>query len=64
MLVLKQMKASIKLEQLHYTFPRLTEANQQFVLGFAEGLKLAQNAGKKNPAEKTKAISLNKRGRT
>jgi hypothetical protein len=32
-----------KLEKLQCTFPKLTEANQQYVLGLAEGLKQAQN---------------------
>jgi len=32
-----------KLEKLQCTFPKLTEANQQYVLGLAEGLKRAQN---------------------
>jgi len=32
-----------KLEKLQCTFPKLTEANQQYMLGLAEGLKRAQN---------------------
>jgi hypothetical protein len=32
-----------KLAQLQCTFPKLTEANQHYVLGLAEGLKQAQN---------------------
>jgi len=35
--------SKIKLKKLQNTFPKLTEANQLFVLGFAEGLKQAQN---------------------
>jgi len=31
-----------KLEKLQCTFPKLTEANQHYVLGLAEGLKRAQ----------------------
>jgi hypothetical protein len=31
------------IEKLCCSFPRLTEANQQYVLGLAEGLKKAQN---------------------
>jgi hypothetical protein len=30
------------IEKLYSTFPKLTEANQQYVLGLAEGLKKAQ----------------------
>jgi hypothetical protein len=32
-----------KIAQLQCSFPKLTEANQQYVLGVAEGLKYAQN---------------------
>jgi len=31
-----------KLEKLQCTFPKLTDANQQFVLGIAFGLKYSQ----------------------
>jgi hypothetical protein len=31
-----------KLEKLQCTFPKLTEVNQHYVLGLAEGLKRAQ----------------------
>ena len=34
-------------EKLCGAFPMLTEANQQYVLGLAEGLKKAQNSGRK-----------------
>jgi hypothetical protein len=37
----------VVMEKLYCTFPRLTEANQQYVLGLAEGLKKAQNSGLK-----------------
>jgi hypothetical protein len=43
MLVLKRMKNHTKSKQLQCTFPKLTETNQQYVLGLAEGLKRAQN---------------------
>jgi hypothetical protein len=33
----------IPLDQLQHTFPKLTEANQQYVLGLTEGLRYAQN---------------------
>jgi len=33
----------IAIEKLCHAFPKLTEANQQYVLGFTEGLKKAQN---------------------
>jgi hypothetical protein len=32
-----------KLEQLSCKFPKLTEENQQYMLGLAEGIKHAQN---------------------
>ena len=47
---------SLKLEKLQYTFPKLTEANQLFVLGFAEGLKQAQNCKVGNRPEEAKAV--------
>jgi len=40
-----------KLEKLQCTFPKLTEANQHYVLGLAEGLNRAQ---KGRPGEGTK----------
>jgi len=36
------MKNNGNLAKLKSTFPKLTEANQQYVLGLAEGLKQAQ----------------------
>ena len=45
MLVVKRMKNNGKLALLQCNFPRLTEVNQQYVLGLAEGLKRAQNGG-------------------
>ena len=36
------MVNSTKLVKLQCTFPKLTETNQQYVLGLAEGLNLAQ----------------------
>jgi len=47
---------SLKLEKLQYNFPKLTEANQLFVLGFAEGLKQAQNCKVYNQPEEVKAV--------
>jgi hypothetical protein len=40
-----------KLAQLQCTFPKLTEANQHYVLGLAEGLKRAQGG---RPTEQPK----------
>jgi hypothetical protein len=37
-----QMNIDRKLAQLQCTFPKLTEANQHYMLGLAEGLKQAQ----------------------
>ena len=44
MLNIECMKTSAKLRQLEYSFPQLTEANQDYVLGIAEGLKHAQHS--------------------
>jgi hypothetical protein len=41
-----------KLEQLRCTFPKLTETNQQYVLGVAEGLKFAQNRPGESPEKR------------
>ena len=47
------MSADIeKLETLQCTFPKLTEMDQHYILGFAEGLKQAQNG---KPAKQPKA---------
>jgi len=35
------------IEKLNSTFPMLTEANQQYILCYAEGLKKAQSKGLK-----------------
>jgi len=50
---------NVKLEKLHCTFPKLTEENQHYVLGLAEGLKRAQNnaSGKQPPVVKTEVSS-------
>jgi len=44
-----------KLEKLQCTFPKLTEANQQYVLGLAEGLKRAQNGKPPNIRKEVKS---------
>jgi hypothetical protein len=49
------MSGENKLEKLQCTFPKLTEANQQYVLGLAEGLKRAQ---KDKVGEKPKRVKL------
>jgi len=40
------------IQRLCSTFPRLTETNQQYVLGLAEGLKKAQNGRPKERQER------------
>jgi hypothetical protein len=55
MLVLKRMKINRKLTQLQCTFPKLTEANQQYVLGLAEGLKRAQKGSSTNNQKEVRA---------
>ena len=47
----------LKLEHLQLTFLKLTESNQHYILGFAEGLKFAQV--KENPPLKTPGSSTN-----
>ena len=42
MLVLKHMQYNSKREHLQMTFSKLTENNQQYVLGLVEGLRQAQ----------------------
>ena len=44
-----------KLAQLQCTFPKLTEVNQQYVLGLAEGLKRAQKGSSTNNQKEVKA---------
>jgi len=48
------MKNNGNLDHLKTTFPKLTEANQHYVLGLAEGLKQAQSgkAGEEAKEEK------------
>jgi hypothetical protein len=57
MLVLKHMNINGKLEKLQCTFPKLTEANQHYVLGLAEGLKRAQKGKVGERAKEAKAGS-------
>ena len=49
---------AIKLAQLQCTFPKLTEVNQHYVLGLAEGLKRAQGGkvGEMAKGGKTKEV--------
>jgi hypothetical protein len=42
-----------KITKLQHTFPKLTETNQQYVLGLTEGLKYAQNKAGETPEERT-----------
>jgi hypothetical protein len=60
MLVLKHMNINGKLAQLQCTFPKLTEVNQHYVLGLAEGLKRAQKGRFPNSQKevKTDAVKL------
>jgi hypothetical protein len=48
MLVLKHMNINGKLEKLQCTFPKLTEVNQHYMLGLAEGLKRALKRAQNN----------------
>jgi len=50
-----------KLEKLQFTFPKLTEANQQYVLGLAEGLKRAQSGKVAEGVKEAKTGSVGKR---
>jgi len=51
-----------KLEKLQCTFPKLTEANQHYVLGLAEGLKTAQKGKVGEQLREVKANGKVKRG--
>jgi hypothetical protein len=53
---------TIKLTQLQCTFPKLTEANQHYVLGLAEGLKRAQGGKVGEKVKEEKANGMVKRG--
>ena len=50
------MKFFTKQERLKYSFPMLTEANQQYMLGIANGLKYAQNNRPKIQLNKIKFV--------
>ena len=56
------MNIDRKLAQLQCTFPKLTEANQQYVLGLAEGLKTAQKDRVGEQPREVKANGKVKRG--
>ena len=56
------MNIDRKLAQLQCTFPKLTEANQQYVLGLAEGLKTAQKDRVGEKAKEEEANGKVKRG--
>ena len=43
---------TVYIEKLRCAFPMLTETNQQYVLGLAEGLKKAQNSRLKEQPKK------------
>jgi hypothetical protein len=47
-----KMMNHIKLEHLQCSFPKLTEANQQYVLGVAEGLKYTQDKPGESPEKR------------
>jgi hypothetical protein len=59
MVVLEHMSINGKLEKLQCTFPKLTEANQHYVLGLAEGLKQAQK-GKAEEGTRAGKVGLGK----
>jgi hypothetical protein len=50
---------SAAIEKLSGTFPHLTEANQQYVLGLAEGLKKAQNGRLQEQTRKDEKKPMN-----
>jgi hypothetical protein len=41
-----------KIDKLQCTFPKLTEANQQYMLGVAEGLRYAQSNASEIPEKR------------
>ena len=58
MLVLKRMQDNLKLKHLQTFFPKLTESNQQYVLGLIEGLKHAQGKGRLAVNNSTESIPV------
>ena len=50
------MKKFLKLKKLQSTFSKLTESNQFYVLGLAEGLKQSQGGGLKELHQKSDAV--------
>jgi len=58
------MNINGKLAQLQCTFPKLSEANQHYVLGLAEGLKRAQKGRLKTDLWRMemKALQLEQQG--
>jgi hypothetical protein len=45
---MNEISNSANITELQCAFPKLTEANQQYVLGIAEGLKYAQKKLREN----------------
>ena len=46
------MEKNVRLERLKCTFPKLTEANQHYILGIAAGLKYVQKKITEEPEMK------------
>jgi hypothetical protein len=51
---------NIKIGKLQCTFPKLTETNQEFMLGLAEGLKFAQYNSKEKKEVKMPDVTETK----
>jgi hypothetical protein len=47
-----KLEKGAKIAKLQCSFPKLTEANQQYVLGLTEGLRYAQNKAGKIPEKR------------
>jgi|GEM_PF-5054708 len=58
MVVLERMKIDIKQKRLQCTFPKLTEPNQEYILGIAEGLKYAQSNRPKEQSSDTNTVDF------
>jgi hypothetical protein len=51
--------ADEKLDSLHSNFPKLTKENQQYIVGFAEGLVRAQDGQAESSADKAISVQNN-----
>ena len=60
LLYYRAMETCINIKKLQYSFPKLTEANQQYILGVAEGLKHAQKRVGEIPGKRPPLVGMRK----